>query len=319
MISANWLATFQKKGSTSRSNKNLALPSHHPSRPHLIQAGESRPGSLVMVRFKTRWLLLAIDDRPLAASSPFPTIPTDDSSTSASVLSVARQANKTSSVAATITPQQITRLLRASLLYNFGDVAAGAFGGVLTCKYYSSHTGTAIVRCSRDAARLVWASATMISSPIEMAADGEASSSSIGRPASLRIRVIHCGGTIKKVQNKAIELDRKMIMRLRSKQRKLAAGSKAQLPAEDAKAAVPTAEVAVPASAVLPLGTADDDEDLGEALDPAASSLEDSASMIATPSLPDPRAKTKGSESTIDPETQALLAQSRKQINSISM
>ncbi|EST05650.1 Ribonuclease P/MRP protein subunit [Kalmanozyma brasiliensis GHG001] len=273
-----------------------------------------------MVRFKTRWLLIAIDDTPLAASSPFPTIPTDDSahaSTSASVLSAARQVSSSSNVAKTITPQHITRLLRASLVYNFGDVAAGAFGGVLTCKYYSSHTGTAIVRCSRDAARLVWASATMISSPIEMAADGEASSA--GRTASLRIRVIHCGGTIKKVQNKAIELDRKMIMRLRSKQRKLAAGSKARPSAGDVKTAASTAEVVAPVTAVPPVNALDEDEDLGEALDPGASGPGDPAPTIAAPSPSDPKVKVKGNESTIDPETQALLAQSRKQINSITV
>lgn len=184
----------------------------------------------------------------------------------------------------------------------------------MTCKYYSSHTGTAIVRCSRDAARLVWASATMISSPVEMIADGESVSGR--KAASLRMRVIHCGGTIKKVQNKAIELDRKIIMRTRAKQKKLAASSKAQPSTERVK---PIAEVVAPVAMVPSAVSMDDDEDLGEALDPIAPSLEVPAAATSAPSQTDLSTKSKSNNSHVDPETQALLAQSRKEINSISM
>lgn len=267
-----------------------------------------------MVRFKTRWLLLAIDDAPLSPASPFPTtLDSAHASTSSSILSAAQHSPRTN-VATTLTPQQITRLLRASLVSNFGDVAAGAFGGVLTCKYYSSHTGTAIVRCSRDAARLVWASATMISSPVEIAADGETVSR--GKTASLRMRVIHCGGTIKKVQNKAIELDRKMIMRMRAKQKRLAASSKAQPSTERAKV---IAEVTAPVAVVPPTSSIDDDEDLGEALDPTAPSLEVPAVATQAPSQINLSTKSKSNNNPVDLETQALLAQSRREINSISM
>ncbi|SPC62295.1 related to POP5 - subunit of both RNase MRP and nuclear RNase P [Ustilago sp. UG-2017b] len=273
-----------------------------------------------MVRFKTRWLLLAIDGKPLATTSPFASTLDESSqeSASAKTLSAAQQTRAEANAASALTPQLITRLLRASLLYNFGDVAAGAFGGVLTCKYYSTHTGTAILRCSRDAARLVWASATLISSPVEMVVgEGAGSSGSLKLP-SLRIRVIHCGGTIKKVQNKAIELDSKLITRLRAKQRKLAAtdtnpkGSKASI--------APIVEKEITAVPVVSLAAIDDEEDLGEALGA-------DSTLAADVPMPVPDAEAKGAKasrkavtsSDLDPETQALLAQSRKQINSITI
>lgn len=286
---------------------------------------------LAMVRFKTRWLLLAIDDKPLATTSPFPLAPSSDetahASTSATILCAAQQRSSPGSGAATtLTPQLITRLLRASLVYNFGDVAAGAFGGVLTCKYYSTHTGTAIVRCSRDAARLVWASATMISSPVEMAA--ESGGFPLGGEApSLRIRVVHCGGTIKKVQNKAIELDRKLIMRLRSKQKKSAANSTLSVFSDKSLHSTASAvEEERPIPVPIAIAPAvDDDEDLGEALDPDGGAVAVSTSATATlpqvgqQNQPTATATARSKDSSIDPEIQALLQQSRKQINSITM
>ncbi|SNX84234.1 related to POP5 - subunit of both RNase MRP and nuclear RNase P [Melanopsichium pennsylvanicum] len=274
-----------------------------------------------MVRFKTRWLLLAIDDRPLATTSPF--LSSFDSSfnasTSSSILSAAQQAPNTST-SSTLTPQLITRLLRASLATNFGDVAAGAFGGVLTCKYYSTHTGVAIVRCSRDAARLVWASATLISSSVEMSADRVAVNSEIsGMSTGLRIRVIHCGGTIKKVQNKAIELDRKLIMRLRTKQKRLAAAANQsqgkKLESELSSIVSEGDEVSI--APVIPIAPVDHDEDLGEALD---SSTPVKATPEVTTQQPSKTEHTNSASShtTLDPVTQSLLAQSCKQISSIT-
>ena len=275
-----------------------------------------------MVRFKTRWLLLAIDDKPLATSSPFHAALDDSAhaSSSVSILSSAQKATRDLGAAATLTPQLITRLLRASLVTNFGDVAAGAFGGALTCKYYSTHTGTAIVRCSRDAARLVWASATLISSPVEMSPHDSADVSA--NSASIRIRVIHCGGTIKKAQNKAIELDRKLILRLRAKQKKLATDS-IRAPSPNATLLdVSPADQKPLASSPIPIASVDDDEDLGEALDPDAPGADDDerATTTSTAALQATQAdRTTTTASKRDSETQTLLAQSRKQINSISM
>ncbi|SPO25610.1 related to POP5 - subunit of both RNase MRP and nuclear RNase P [Ustilago trichophora] len=273
-----------------------------------------------MVRFKTRWLLLAIDDKPLATSSPFPSTLDDsaNASPSATILSAAQQSH-TNGTKATLTAQLVTRLLRASLVYNFGDVAAGAFGGVLTCKYYSTHTGTAIVRCSRDAARLVWASATLISSPVESVADPTTGMEAAGKAASLRIRVIHCGGTIKKVQNKAIELDRKLIMRMRAKQKRLAADQTQKLSSESKmQNAVDYEDAASLVAPVIPVAPMDDDEDLGEALDPDAPTADSPAASTSTKLQPE-EVTAASSSAKFDPETQALLALSRKQINSISM
>ncbi|KAN0063394.1 RNA-binding protein pop5 [Thecaphora frezii] len=139
-----------------------------------------------MVRFKNRWLLLSLDTAPLsslvASHPPF-------------------------------TPQTLTKLLRNAVATNFGDVASGTLGGSLVCKYYSSHTGTAIVRCARQGAKLVWAAASLVSSTNP---DTSASGGAQGQP--LRIRVLHLGGTIKKVQLRAMELDRKAILQLREAQ-----------------------------------------------------------------------------------------------------
>lgn len=212
-----------------------------------------RQASIVMVRFKTRWLLLAIDDQPAASPS----------------------SSKGPSAASSLTPQVVTRLLRASLLLSFGDVAAGSFGGVLTCKYYSTHTGTAIVRCTRDGARLVWAAATLISSASELP--------SPGTPSNLRIRVVHCGGTIKKLQTKAIELDRRIILRLRTRQA--------------TQQSISFKETLMPSA---------DTEDVGEALDTAAPAL----AAVSSTSKAVPHQ---------DPETAALLATSKKEISSITM
>ena len=275
-----------------------------------------------MVRFKSRWLLLAIDDKPLSAASPFPPTSDNDStyaSTSVSALSAAqKQATLAHGAANVLTPQLITRLLRASLVCNFGDVAAGAFGGVLTCKYYSTHTGTAIVRCSRDAARLVWASATMIARPVEMKSD-ESESFPSGEKPSLRIRVVHCGGTIKKVQNKAIELDRKLIMRLRAKQKRLAGTTRQGQSPEKVVADALTANQCLVALSALPTG--EDDEDLGEALDPNVSRSEAAAASDSiVPQVEHTiKHKPKAKEDSMDFETQALLQESRKLISSITM
>lgn len=273
-----------------------------------------------MVRFKTRWLLLAIDTNPLSTSSPFASSVDDQAhaSTSYSILSSAQQA-RPNNTAALLTPQHITRLLRASLAYNFGDVAAGAFGGVLTCKYYSSHTGTAIIRCSRDAARLVWAAATLVSSPVEVGTQEKSEGS-----ATLRMRVVHCGGTIKKVQNKAIELDRKMILRMRAKQKRLAAESKASSGLARAASNTPLLEEKASIPATIPIAAVDDDEDLGEALDPDVSEPDPAASTVdgaaaAKGNVKDNDNDKASASSTADHETQALLAHSRKQINSISI
>ncbi|PWN54134.1 hypothetical protein IE53DRAFT_383324 [Violaceomyces palustris] len=146
-----------------------------------------------MVRFKNRWLLLSIDTQPPSSAATSSSSPSSFSSTT---------------IKPTLSPQIITRLLRSSLALNFGDVASGAFGGSMNCKYYSHHTGTAIVRCPREGMKYVWAACTLACFNDE---------NQNAPPHRIRIRVIHCGGTIKKVQIKAMMLDEKKILGLRRK------------------------------------------------------------------------------------------------------
>lgn len=108
----------------------------------------------------------------------------------------------------------IAKALRASLQQNFGDAAAGAYGGPLTCKYYSQKSGIAIVRCAREGMRYVWASATLLNE-----IDGQ----------RVRICTYACGGTckahtgtIRKLQRKAIAIDRYYILQLEQAQHDMA-------------------------------------------------------------------------------------------------
>ena len=94
----------------------------------------------------------------------------------------------------------ILRCVRRSLERYFGDAGSGWCGGSLACRYYSDKTGLAIMRCARESMRIVWAAMTLME---EM--DG----------IICRINVLHCGGTIKKTQLRAIELDRQFILRSR--------------------------------------------------------------------------------------------------------
>lgn len=238
-----------------------------------------------MVRFKTRWLLLAIDDRPQADTLRHRQRGADSNGPRG---------------ASTLTPQVITRLLRASLLNNFGDVAAGSFGGVLNCKYYSSHTGTAIVRCPRDGARFIWAAATLISSATELPPPSTATPCMSSTEPSLRIRVVHCGGTIKKLQTKAIELDRRIILRLRNRQAQ-----------RDLSHVISDRSLHSVAAPSAPFKPAMNDEDLGETLDAPTEALPSSSGTQTT----SPISKVTHQ----DPETANLLATSKKEITSITM
>ncbi|KAE8212193.1 hypothetical protein CF327_g4141 [Tilletia walkeri] len=128
-----------------------------------------------MVRFKNRWLLVTFSFDPLPPSS---------SSTSSTP---------------TLTASDITKLLRSSLQHNFGDLGSGVHGGSIQCKYYSPALRTAIIRSARESLKYVWAAVTLITE---------------SRGRRLRTRVIHVGGTIKKVQLKAMGLDRAAINNL---------------------------------------------------------------------------------------------------------
>lgn len=62
-----------------------------------------------------------------------------------------------------VTAPAILKELRLALERNFGDAGAGTAGGSLAIRYYNPRTGTAILRCARENARVVWASLAMVS------------------------------------------------------------------------------------------------------------------------------------------------------------
>ena len=104
-------------------------------------------------------------------------------------------------------------------------------------------------------------------------------------------------------------------MRMRAKQKRLAANQTHAPPSENKLAAALAAQDVPSAAPVIPI---DPDEDLGEALDPATPAPEAALATVAavTPHLAHNNSASPNAK--VDPETQALLAQSRKQINAIS-
>jgi len=147
-----------------------------------------------MVRYKARYLLFNILYPPNSTSaSPSKHIdflaPTPELATS-----------------------ELAALIRDSLQREFGDHGAGVAGnlsgfgplfplcasllleanimaGVEIVKYFSPATSTGIVRVAREHVRLVWAALTYL---------GEI------RGKKVVVRVVHCAGTIKKAERRAV-------------------------------------------------------------------------------------------------------------------
>ncbi|WFC94971.1 assembly of actin patch protein [Malassezia brasiliensis] len=181
----------------------------------------------------------------------------------------------------------IAKALRASLQQNFGDAAAGAYGGPLTCKYYSPKSGIAIVRCAREGMRYVWASATLLNE-IE------------GQP--VRICTYACGGTIRKLQRKAIAIDRYYILQLEQAQHDMA-------------------KIPPPPAVTAPDGYGDlEDDDLGMAVD--AEPVEENPQGDRDMEAHEPYNAVDADETAAPPgissATARLLEQSRADILNIS-
>lgn len=151
---------------------------------------------------QNRWLLLSLAGEP------------DHVSEDLGELVSQIEARKYLPKAPSVNAYAIAKALRASLQQNFGDAAAGAYGGPLTCKYYSPKSGIAIVRCAREGMRYVWASATLLNE-----IEGQ----------RVRICTYACSGmctaytgTIRKLQRKAIAIDRYYILQLEQAQHDMA-------------------------------------------------------------------------------------------------
>ncbi|PWN18143.1 hypothetical protein BCV69DRAFT_285437, partial [Microstroma glucosiphilum] len=147
-----------------------------------------------MVRFKNRWLLLSLD---------FPSPPSSSPSSS-------------SSPPPALTSHLLTSLLRKTLTSHFGLAATGALGGPLSVKYYSPKTHLAIVRCARVGEETIRGLCCLLPLSFPAASPSTstsalASSGSEGGVVRGRCRVIAVSGTIKKLQQRVIRGDRRVI------------------------------------------------------------------------------------------------------------
>ncbi|CZT23210.1 related to POP5 Protein required for processing of tRNAs and rRNAs [Ramularia collo-cygni] len=100
-----------------------------------------------------------------------------------------------------LNPQLLARMIRDGVAELFGEYGAGMVAGSLQVKYLSSATSTAIVRVSRAHDRLVWAALSFVTH-----VPG-------GRPERCVVQVVRVSGTIKKVEEEAVRLARRGIVR----------------------------------------------------------------------------------------------------------
>ncbi|KAL8790361.1 MAG: hypothetical protein Q9195_006379 [Heterodermia aff. obscurata] len=112
-----------------------------------------------------------------------------------------------------LTPQLLARAIRDQISLLYGDYGAGLTNNGLNIKYLSPATSTAIIRCSRDNYRLVWAALTYMTQLPK--------SSKFAQARSCVMQVVRVSGTIKKSEEEAIRRAKTAIC----KARKEAAGS----------------------------------------------------------------------------------------------
>ncbi|KAL8296998.1 hypothetical protein RB601_003477 [Gaeumannomyces tritici] len=99
-----------------------------------------------------------------------------------------------------LTPQAILRAVRAQVNSIFGDYGSGLIERGLQLKYLSNATSTFILRVHREHYRLVWAALTFMDRvPIKN-----------GLPCTFR--VIHVGGTMRKVEIAAIRRHKALVL-----------------------------------------------------------------------------------------------------------
>ncbi|QYS93976.1 Ribonuclease P [Trichoderma simmonsii] len=142
-----------------------------------------------MVRIKERYLLVNIIYPPDAAVSR------------ARVPALVAQHQPT---IAKLTPQALVRAIKAEVLLLYGDYGAGALEGNLSVKYLSLATSTFILRCNRAHYQLLWSALTFMDRvPVKD-----------GRPCIFR--VVRVSGTIRKIEEIAVERARKLILEVKA-------------------------------------------------------------------------------------------------------
>ncbi|KAL8822198.1 MAG: hypothetical protein Q9191_007060 [Dirinaria sp. TL-2023a] len=107
-----------------------------------------------------------------------------------------------------LTPQVLVRCIRDQVQLLYGDYGAGITANGLSVKYLSPATSTAIVRCSRDNYRLVWAALTFTTHLPKPSPQGRA------KPCV--IRVVRVSGTIRKSEEEAVRRARAAILKAKS-------------------------------------------------------------------------------------------------------
>ncbi|KAL7409125.1 Rpp14/Pop5 family-domain-containing protein [Mrakia frigida] len=138
--------------------------------------------------------------------------------------------------------RSIYHALKSSVVQAFGDDGWGRVGGNTSVKYYSSNTSLCIIRTSRDHHRTVWAALSMLG-----AVNGE----------KVVARVVHCSGTIKKIQLATITYNRTIVSTILD--------SLSSVPAPRSGTSTPTASKGPAGSKKRPLDDTDGDGD-GEAV-----------------------------------------------------
>lgn len=95
--------------------------------------------------------------------------------------------------------RRLLDLVRASLLHNFGCLAAGQLASSLQLKYYSQRTGRGILQADRAHFRLAWAALTFLR--LEEGNDDDGGGGGF-------VRAFGISGTVRKAEERLVGLDR---------------------------------------------------------------------------------------------------------------
>ena len=104
----------------------------------------------------------------------------------------------------TLTSRLFAELIKDQVSLLYGDYGLGLISNGLKIHYLSPATSTAIVRCSRDNFRLIWAALSFVT---QLPAIGRE------KPRGCVMRVVRASGTIKKAEEDAIRRARVAILK----------------------------------------------------------------------------------------------------------
>ncbi|KAJ1951338.1 RNA-binding protein pop5 [Linderina macrospora] len=140
-----------------------------------------------MVRFKHRYLCFEIQFHPAAEQTP--------------------GHQRTGQKQPVLTSKAVLHMIKDQMQVNFGDSGAGHIVSGTQVKYFSSRTNMCILKVPRDHYQMIWSALTL--------------TTHISR-APCMIRMWHVSGTIKKCQQAAIKVDRRLILEWHRQQQTMA-------------------------------------------------------------------------------------------------